>query len=624
MGRIPQETIDDVLARSDILQVVGQYVSLKRAGTNHKGLCPFHDEKTPSFLVHPGKGIYKCFGCGAAGNVFRFLMELEGWSFPEAVRQLAGRVGVEIPAESEEDAAQERQRQQARDMYRRIMTVAREYYEQCLWGEGGEVAREYLAQRGIDTQTARAFGMGYAPEGWQNLLDHADQKGIHGALLERAGLAISKRDGHYDRFRERVMFPVIDIWGHTLAFGGRVLPGDDGPKYINSSETRFYTKGHQLFGLHASKSGIQKAEYALLVEGNFDVITLHATGVEMAVAPMGTAFTERQARLLKRYCPRVVIAFDGDGAGTQATSRCLEAAEAAGLEASVIRFGSEDDPDTFVRREGAKALFDKIGRATPLVAWSIEQIMPMGGSAEHMPIEERIRVLEQAAPIMEQVREPIVWKHYAEDLSRRLDIEPRLFKRYLKSPERAREDMGAARDDSRSPSSAPVAPLTLSTTEFTLLTLLLAHPEWLGGFLDEQLENMLQSEELASLLQIARPIIGEGGAGQMANLLEAVEEPALQRTLLDAMSASERHDRIVDSVADPEALNLSEKAAQTFEDTLRTLKIEWADRSLREVDRAQQEAFTTQDYSKSRALLAEINTQRKALQQFKMSLTQGR
>ena len=304
MGRIPQESIDEVLARTDILSVVSQYVSLKRAGVNHKGLCPFHDENTPSFNVHPGKGIYKCFGCGAGGNVFNFLMDLEGWNFPEVVRHLAGRCGVELPEESDEDAEARRQRQRARDLYHDLMVRARAFYERNLWDEQvGARAREYLSSRGIDEATAREFGLGYAPEGWQNLLDYLGENGMNGALVERAGLAIARKSGkgHYDRFRDRVLFPVIDIWGHTLAFGGRVLPGDDGPEVHQLLGDALLHKGAHLFGLHAAKKAIQKAEWALLVEGNFDVIALHAVGLKMAVSPMGTAFTERQARLLKRY-----------------------------------------------------------------------------------------------------------------------------------------------------------------------------------------------------------------------------------------------------------------------------------------------------------------------------------
>lgn len=265
MGRIPDDIVEDVLVRTDMLQVMQQYVALKRTGANYKGLCPFHNEKTPSFYVHPGKGIYKCFGCNAGGNIYQFVMEIEGWSFPEAVRQLAGRIGVEIPEETAEETEEARKRADARKLYVGIMDKARRFYERALWDpddEDAARARAYLENRGIGETISREFGLGYAPPGWQNLLDHMNQTHrVNSVLIERAGMALTRQGGggHYDRFRDRVMFPVIDIWDNTLAFGGRVLPGDDGPKYINSSETKFYVKGRHLFGLHAAKRAIQKA-----------------------------------------------------------------------------------------------------------------------------------------------------------------------------------------------------------------------------------------------------------------------------------------------------------------------------------------------------------------------------
>ena len=387
MGRIPDDIIEDVLGRTDILQVIQQYVGLKRAGSNWKGLCPFHNEKTPSFNVHPTRGMYKCFGCGAAGNAFGFLMDMEGWSFPEVVRHLAAQHGIELPETSEEDEKVERAKQEAKRLYHNVMDLARRFYEDQLWHpDQGDAARAYLAGRGISQETAKAFGLGYAPPGWQNVLDVLEKSRITPAMAAKAGLAMERQgSGHYDRFRHRIMFPVIDIWNHTLAFSGRVLEDDpDAPKYINSPETRFYIKGNQLFGLHAAKQAISKQGYALLVEGNFDVVALHAAGFDTAIAPLGTAFTERQAKLLKRYAPTVILAFDADGAGQTATVRSIEAIERAGLEGKVIDFAQpKDDPDTFVRREGKEAFEALIQNAKPLIAWALERVVPRGGQGRH-------------------------------------------------------------------------------------------------------------------------------------------------------------------------------------------------------------------------------------------------
>lgn len=611
MGRIPAEIVEDVLERTDILQIVQQYVTLKRAGTNHKGLCPFHSEKTPSFNVHAGKGIFKCFGCGAAGNVYRFLMDLEGWNFPETVRHLAGRVGIEIPEESEEEAQEARKKQEAQKLYRRIMGLARAFYEENLWGEHGERARAYLKERGIDEETARTFGLGYAPQGWQNALDMLEQKGLNSQLVERAGLAISRHggDGFYDRFRDRIMFPVIDNWGHTLAFGGRVLPGDDAPKYINSSETRFYSKGKNLFGLHAAKQGIQRAEYALLVEGNFDVVVLHARGYTMAVAPMGTAFTETQARLLKRYAAKIVVAFDGDGAGEEATVRALPALERVGLESHVMRFAREDDPDSFIRREGAASFEARVQAAPPLIGWALERVLP---DSENVPVEERLKSLEEAAKILEHVREPIVWKHYAEDLSRRLNIEARLFKRYLKRPEASAEEI--ARQFEASGKAGKEDDIKLDGDEFTLMVLLFKHPEWLNDFLGEQLDNLLKSAELVALLHAARELMStHEGKLEPGLLLEQIEHQGWRRRVADALTSSS-NDLIEEELASHILKDIDEKEAQVYEDLVRHLKLSWGRRSLDEVLNQIEELG--KDFAKNRDALVQANEQKKQLEQF--------
>jgi DNA primase len=605
MGLIPQETIDDVLARTDIVSVIGQYVTLKRAGTNHKGLCPFHEENTPSFHVHNARGIYKCFGCGAGGNVIQFLMNLEGWSFPETVRHLAGSVGVEIPEEDPEEAAEQRKRRQARELYRKVMNAARDYYEEQLWGEGGAAARAYLERRGIGEETARAFRMGYAPAGWQNLLDALGVKGINAALVERAGMAISRSSsGSYDRFRERVMFPVIDIWGHTLAFGGRVfVEGDEAPKYINSSETRFYTKGRQLFGLHAAKKGIQREESALLVEGNFDVIALHAYGVDNAVAPMGTAFTEAQARLLKRYARHVVIAFDGDSAGEAATAKCLESCERAGLKATVARFEQGDDPDTFVRREGADALKKMARESEPLVAWSIERVLPIARGGVAAPIEERMAALEQAAGILDKVQDKIAWNHYAEELERRLEIDPKLFRRYLKRPEKRQDIREEAKQVSQ------VQSVALSKVEFKLLTMLLDQPGWLVAFVDEELSNLLASAELAEFLgQAAAYARGKSEAEISLAALTSRARPELSDVVTSAADAA---------VAGREYEDLTEydqeHTAKLYADTLRELKYQWSDRSIK----ALEAEYERLDFTRDRDRYVEVMNQLKQLRDFR-------
>ncbi len=597
MGLIPDSVIEEVLARTDILETVRQYVALKRAGRNHKGLCPFHDENTPSFFVHPGMGIYKCFGCGEGGNVYQFLMALEGWSFPETVRHLAERCGVEIPEEDPREAKQARRRRQGKKLYLEIMKEAKAFYEARLWSEKGRAAQMYLKEREIPEETARAFGLGYAPQGWENLLNHMTAKGYRPQVLERAGLVMANdRGGHYDRFRHRVVFPVVDVWGNTLAFGGRTLAEDDkGAKYINSPETAFYKKGGELYGLDVAKRTIQKEEFALLVEGNFDVIALHAVGLSMAVAPMGTALTERQARLLKRFARQVVVAFDGDEAGKEATLRCLEPLEAAGLMTKVIRFSPGDDPDTFVRREGEQALRLKIEGAPPLVEWALDEVVrPVEGAA----VETRIGALEEVGAILDRVRDETILRHYAEEAARRLNIDPAQVSKYIQRPSSRRE---AVKEELRRVHQGP----RWTSAEYGVLVVLLDHPQWLEDFFREELDKLLTSHDLAMLLNLARDHYGEHGEIDGSLLVEAVEQVPLREMVSQALAEPDRGE-----------LYPPEQSLRWYRDCVLTLKKSWAQRM---ADYLQQELADV-DFSNDRERFEQLTCQLKEVEQFKQAL----
>ncbi|RDV36587.1 DNA primase [Bradymonadaceae bacterium TMQ3] len=597
MGLIPQSVIEDVLARTDILQTVQQYVSLKRAGNNYKGLCPFHDENSPSFFVHPGMGIYKCFGCSEGGNVIQFLMSIEGWNFPETVRTLAERAGIEIPEESPQQAEAARKRREGKKIYLAIMEAARDFYQEQLWGARGEVARRYLAERGIDEATARTFGLGYAPDGWENTIEALGKKGFKPAWLERAGLAIANdRGGHYDRFRHRVVFPVVDVWGNTLAFGGRALASDGGgAKYINSPETPFYTKGEQLYGLDVAKSAMGKEEQALVVEGNFDVIALHGAGIGVTVAPMGTALTEVQARLLRRFARRVIIAFDGDSAGEEATLRCLGALESAGLEAVVVRFDEADDPDTFVRREGAEALRARMEAAQPLVAWALDRaIKPVEGAT----IEARLGALEGVGTILTQVKEPAAWEHYAREVARRLAIEPALLKDYLKRPperrDQARQAVLKAGQGTRLPSA-----------EYGVLAVLLDQPKWLSDFFREELDKLLSSQELADFLRVVQNHYQTHDGINRPLLLEATPPGGMRETVIAALAEVES-----------QRLYGPEEALRWYRDCVRTLKKAWAVR----MDEHLQRELNNVDFRSERERFVQINEQLEQVRQFRKAL----
>ncbi|SHK05038.1 DNA primase [Rhodothermus profundi] len=357
--RIPEATIEAIRAAIDIVEVVGEYVSLRRRGSNWFGLCPFHEEKTPSFSVNPTLGIFKCFGCGVGGDVFAFIQQIERVSFVEAVRLLAERAGIPLP-DGEEDTHDLRPA-----LYHALRFAARFYFEQLSHPEIGQVARAYLKQRGIRPEAVRRFGLGYAPDAWDALLKAATQAGIQPEVLEQAGLVLPRKErtGYYDRFRHRLMFPIFSHTGRVVGFGGRLLtPHPDQPKYINTPETPVYHKGRTLYGLYQARQALRAQGEAILVEGYTDVIALHQAGIEHVVATSGTALTPDQARLLARYVRRVVLLYDADAAGQQAALRSIELFLARGLSVYVVSLPPGEDPDSFVRAQGARAFQEYLQR----------------------------------------------------------------------------------------------------------------------------------------------------------------------------------------------------------------------------------------------------------------------
>lgn len=375
-GQIPQRFIDDLLGRVDVVEVVGERVQLKKAGRNYSGLCPFHQEKTPSFTVSSDKQFYHCFGCGANGNALRFLMEYDKLPFPEAVEQLAGRLGIEVPREGADDPrAQEREKKRKEGV--NLLELAASFYRERLKMQEGQPAQRYLSDRGLSNEVIKTYGIGYAPAGWEALKQHLSERGIGEPVQVEYGLLIHREDTGrtYDRFRDRVMFPIRDLRGRTIAFGGRVM-GDDQPKYLNSPETPVFHKGRELYGLYEARQASSKLEQLVIVEGYMDVVALAQYDIHNAVATLGTATTEDHLTRLFRLVSRVVFCFDGDRAGRQAASRALETALPQmidGREARFLFLPEGDDPDSLVRREGTQAFQDRVTCAMPLSEFLFEQ-----------------------------------------------------------------------------------------------------------------------------------------------------------------------------------------------------------------------------------------------------------
>ena len=390
---IPERIVEEVRARADIVEIIGEQVSLKRAGKDFKALCPFHHEKTPSFHVVPSKGFYNCFGCGASGDVFRFVMARTGASFPDAVRQIAAKVGVEIPADSGDGEAEEPHRA----LYEAI-AFASDYFRRQLERTGGEVARRYLEQRGIAAESIERFLLGYASGEWRELREAAHHHGITDATLLAAGLIkeSERSDEPYDRFRDRVIFPIAEVSGRLVAFGGRALrPGDSTPKYLNSPETPIYHKGLILYGLNWSRQAIRREGSALVVEGYMDYVSLAARGIEHVVAGMGTALTGDQANLIARYTAKALLLYDSDTAGTRATFRSADALLRAGVHPLVVTLPPGEDPDSLVRKGGAQALLPHLDNAADVIERKLQILDERGFFTD---IDGQRRALDRLLP----------------------------------------------------------------------------------------------------------------------------------------------------------------------------------------------------------------------------------
>jgi DNA primase len=387
MAGFSPELLEEIRSRLDMAELVGQFVNLKRAGQHWKGLCPFHAEKTPSFTVNPGRGIFHCFGCGVGGDAFGFLMRHGRLAFPEAVRAAAERAGVELPTRREPEA------EGAFEALRRIMAIAHEFYSSSLWQPAGARGRDYLLRRGVDLDIARQFGLGWAPEGWNLLVGAMAAHSIPPEQLVQAGLALPRQtgSGFYDRFRARLLFPIRDEQGRVIAFGGRALAGEE-PKYLNSPETPLYVKGQTLYALDVARTSMREKRRAILVEGYLDCLMAHQHGFGETVAALGTAFTEAQLRLLRRHVDEVIALFDADAAGQKASARLEEmltdTMDIQNLGWSVARTGDFEragslsikvallpeghDPDSLLRAEGPGALAARLDTARPLLSFVLD------------------------------------------------------------------------------------------------------------------------------------------------------------------------------------------------------------------------------------------------------------
>jgi len=430
---VPSETIQQIRERTDIVDLISTYVSLSKAGQNFKGLCPFHAEKSPSFSVNPGNQYFHCFGCQAGGDAFTFLMKQENMDFMEALRELSQRAGIALPERRQSISRSESGLSRERYFY--LYQLAASWYHRNLQElSDAQAARSYLDQRGLSRQSWTTFQLGYAPEGWNGLSNWMERQSVTDDELIRAGLVVRKeRDGAqgfstYDRFRNRVLFPIADTRGQILAFGGRVMQDEASPKYLNSPETDLFFKGRSLYALDKARQSATAAGRFYLVEGYFDVIALYEHGITNVVAPLGTALTSDHVQILRRFVPSVTLVFDGDAAGVNAALRTLDLFLNSGVDVRVLLLPTGDDPDTYIRTNGVDAFLELEERAPTLLNFVVTSVLD---KAQKDSIQDRVKHADEVLAILQKTKNPLEKDEYLKVVSERLGIRQDLLRKQL-------------------------------------------------------------------------------------------------------------------------------------------------------------------------------------------------
>ena len=498
--RYPQTFLDDLKRQADIVRVVQDYVQLKKKGANWMACCPFHKEKTPSFSVSPAKEIFYCFGCHKGGSVFNFVMEMERVSFPEAIKLVAEKSGVPLP-QLVDDSRFEARRNEAESVIE-LNKWALEWWEQQLESSGeARIARDYLERREITDETRKTFRMGYAPDSWDALSLFLRQKGATQDQIERSGLVVKKEEGgSYDRFRGRLIFPVMDIQGKPIAFGGRTLRDEDA-KYINSPETAAYVKGRNLFGLNLTRDEIRRAGFAILVEGFLDLIVPYQFGVRNVVASLGTALTPDQARLVSRFARKVVVNYDGDNAGVQAAKKAIAILLTEDLEVKILVLPEASDPDEFIRKSGVIEYQKQRGLAQPHIQFVIDQAVRDRKLSNPADKEAAI---DDVLPYIRAVRSRIQKREYFDSAMDSLRISDPALRRELWHSIRLGTE-GSARAGQATANRSTVK---LTVAEERLLGIVFANEELRSGVLrmlqPEDYEDLTTAPVLKALLELDR------------------------------------------------------------------------------------------------------------------------
>ncbi len=586
---IPDDVVDEVRARADIVDIIGEHVALKKSGKDYKANCPFHEERTPSFFVVPEKGFYTCFGCGKSGDVFSFVMERMGLDFVDAVKHVAARCGVEV----REVAKQRPEDDPHRPLYE-INGFAREFFRERLLDEkGGAVARRYLEGRGIGAEVAERFGLGYAPDEWRALRDAAAKLGYDEALMLEVGLlGTSERSAEpYDRFRGRIIFPIEGLSGRVVAFGGRIIAAadhKDAPKYLNSPESPIYHKGTTLYGLSWARHAIRREECVLVVEGYMDAVSLAAHGFEHVVAPLGTAMTSEQAQLLSRYTDRVLLLFDSDAAGLRATFRAGDALLERGLHPAVVTLPPGEDPDTLVRRQGADALQGFLDQAVDVLD---RKLQILEAKDFFSSIERTRSAVDRLLPTLRAAADPALRDIYVAKVADRTGVRRETLEAELRRPGPSSTRHAAAGAAAAPSSPRPAQPLArVGGGERTLLLLMTKN----AGFVERAGERVSAQDFVDPAYRIIFQAL--------------LDEPELRGPPpgMDPVAAQ----RLDELLADPEEVG---HATKVFEDAVARIRIAALDRRTQELERL---LAQSDDDGEKRALIEEkvrLAAERRAL-----------
>lgn len=542
-----QSFLDELIARNPIEDVVGRYVNLKRSGANLFGLCPFHGEKTASFSVSPEKGIFYCFGCHKGGGVIQFMMEIDGLSYPDAVRALAQRVGMEVP---EDQQYQSRYREQERLWA--LSAEAARFFNAQLYAPAGAAGLEYARKRGLTKGTLTRFGIGFAPDTWSALTDAMIAKGYTEAELTEAGLVSAKNGRVFDRFRNRLMFPIIDVRGHVIGFGGRVMD-DATPKYLNSPETIIFNKRKNLFALNLAKKS--KLGYLILVEGYMDAVALHQYGFDCAVASLGTSLTEEHAALLSRYTEQVVLIYDGDEAGQRATRRAIPMLEKTGIRVKVLRMRDAKDPDEYLKKFGPDKFKLLLEESANRVEYQLDAIRRKYDLTED---DQRVRFIQEAAGLIATLGSPVQREVYGNRVAEAAGISfeamkleiTKAFKRRIAYEKKKQEHVDLEPVRALQPKSREIRydNMRSALAEETVIAMIMREPALLdrtGSLRPEEFSAPLLGKVYGQLLERSRQGLGiapgvltdltQEEMSHVAGLLQRQQGPVNEQALADCV-----------------------------------------------------------------------------------------